>query len=123
MKANRAWVAARGWPLFREPWESDVHLLQQVRLPLNESQHEFEEAIKLLAKLMSHAINEKEVGKLLLEKVPNEKGISKLRRLLTQLGYAHIDRDIGYLRRIQELRSKVSAHLKGGDYEAALTKT
>jgi hypothetical protein len=31
-------------------------------------------------------------------------------------------RDIAYLRRVQELRSKVTAHLKGSDYEKALTR-
>jgi hypothetical protein len=49
-------------------------------------------------------------------------GISKLERLLTAEAYPHATRDTAYLRRIQELRSKVTAHLKGSDYEKALTR-
>jgi hypothetical protein len=121
-RANQAWAAKFGWPLFREPRESDTYMLQQLRLPLNDSQNEFEEAIQLLAKLMSDAINEKEVQKLLPDKIENEKGISKLERLLTAEAYPQVTRDIAYLRRVQELRSKVTAHLKGNDYEKALTR-
>src|SRR5262249_45430476 len=102
--------------------ESDTYMLQQLRLPLNDSQNEFEEAIQLLSKLMSDAINEKEVQKLLPNKIENEKGISKLERLLTAESYPQATRDITYLRRVQELRSKVTAHLKGSDYEKSLTR-
>ncbi|WP_432521486.1 hypothetical protein [Kineococcus sp. SYSU DK006] len=121
-RANQAWFAAFGWPLFREPKEADVYLLQRLRLPLNDSNGEFESAIELLAKLMSDAINEKEVSKLLPDKIPNEKGISKLERLLQLRGYPQVERDISYLRRVQELRSKLTAHLKGRDSEAVLAK-
>ncbi len=121
-RSNQAWVEKYGWPLFREPKESDAYMLQQVRLPLNDSQNEFEEPINLLAKLMSDAINEKELQKYLPDKIKDEKGISKLERLLKAKGYPPVTRDIDYLRRVQELRSKVTAHLKGSDYEKVLTK-
>lgn len=121
-QANEAWFTKYAWPLFREPKESDAYMLQQVRLPLNDSENEFEEPIKLLAKLMSDAINEKEIQKLLPDRIKDEKSISKFERLLKAEGYPQVTRDIGYLRRVQELRSKVSAHLKGSDYEKVLTK-
>lgn len=121
-KANDLHAERYGWPLFREPKESDVYLLQQLRLPLNDSQNEFEEALKLLAKLMSDAMNEKEVQKQLTERVEGDKGISKLARYLAASGYPEVTRDIAYLRKVQELRSRVTAHLKGSDYEKALTK-
>ena len=121
-RANQAWFTKYGWPLFREPKESDAYMLQQVRLPLNDSENEFEESIKLLAKLMSDAINEKEVQKLLPDRIEDEKSISKFERLLKAEGYPQVTRDIGYLRRVQELRSKVTAHLKGSDHERILTK-
>jgi hypothetical protein len=120
--ATRAWTARYGWPLFREPNESDIFLLQQLRVPLNDTQNEFEEAIKLLGKLMSDALNESSIGKALPNRIDDEKGISKFERFLTVEGYPHVERDIKHLRRVQELRSKVSAHLKGRDYEKVLTK-
>lgn len=76
----------------------------------------------VLAKLMSDALNEGPIGKALATKVPDEKGISKFERFLTTEGYPHVERDITYLRRVQELRSRVSAHLKGSDYQTMLTK-
>lgn len=108
--------------MFRDLKESDVNLLQQLRLPLNDGQNEFEDSIKVLAKLMSDALNEASIGKALSTKIPNEKGISKFERFLTAEGYPHVARDIAYLRKVQELRSKVTAHLKGGDYQAMLAK-
>lgn len=122
VRANQAWSGAFGWPLFREPKEDDVYLLQRLRLPLNDSHGEFSEAIQLLAKLMSDAINEKEVQRLLPDRIEGEKGISKLERLLKLKEYPEADRDISFLRRVQELRSKVAAHLKGSDYERALER-
>ena len=91
-------------------------------MPLNGTHNEFEEAIKLLGKLMSDALNESEIGKALPSRIDGEKGISKFERFLIRQGYPHVERDIKYLRRLQELRSKVSAHLKGRDYEKALTQ-
>jgi hypothetical protein len=120
--ATRAWATRYGWALFREPKDSDVFLLQQLRVPLNDTQNEFEQAIKLLGKLMSDALNEAAIGKALPDRIDNEKGISKFERFLTLEGYPHVGRDIKYLRRVQELRSKVSAHLKGQDYQKFLTK-
>lgn len=120
--ANRAWEARYGWSIFREPKQSDIYLLQQLRMPLNDTEHEFEEAIKLLGKLLSDALNESSIGKALPDKVADQKGISKLERFFILEGYPHTVRDIQYLRRVQELRSKVSAHLKGQDYDKVLTK-
>jgi hypothetical protein len=120
--ATKAWEARYGWPLFRELKQSDVYLLQQLRVPLNDTQNEFEEAIKLLGKLMSDALNESSIGKALPNRIENEKGISKLERFLTLEDYPNVERDIKYLRRVQELRSKVSAHLKGRDYDSVLAK-
>lgn len=119
---TKAWEGRYGWRLFRDLKESDVHLLQQLRLPLNDGQNEFEDSIKVLAKLMSDALNEGAIGKALGTKIPDEKGISKFERFLTAEGYPHVARDIAYLRKVQELRSKVTAHLKGGDYQAMLAR-
>ena len=119
---TEAWEDKYGWRLFRDLKESDVYLLQQLRLPLNDGQNEFEESIKVLAKLMSDALNERPIARALGTKVADEKGISKFERFLTAEGYPHVARDIAYLRKIQELRSKVTAHLKGGDYQAMLAK-
>ncbi len=76
----------------------------------------------LLAKLMSDALNEPEIQKQLPTKNPDEKGIGKFERFLTVRAYPQVQRDIAYLRKVQELRSKLTAHRKGSDYEKVLSK-
>lgn len=116
------WQEYEGWALFREPVGSDADLLQQLRIPLSESQTEFEDSIGILAKLLTDGLNDKEIQNRLPSRVNNEKSIGKLERWLRQEGYEHVDRDIKLLRDIQTLRSRIAAHRKGSDYEQTLTK-
>lgn len=55
-----------------------------------------------------------------MPKVANEKGIGKLERFLHAAGYAEVDRDVGLLRRIQNLRSRIAAHTSGSGGQAFL---
>jgi hypothetical protein len=119
---SESWSARYGWDLFRKPEEADAGLLQRLRLPLDESQAEFEASIRIMTQLCVDAINEAEIQSLLPDRRDNEKGIAKLKRWLEQEGYPHVDRDIQFLRNLQEARSKVTAHRKGSDYEKTLTK-
>lgn len=116
------WHEYEGWALFREPVGSDANLLQQLRIPLSESQTEFEDSIGILAKLLTDGLNDKEIQDRLPSRINNEKSIGKLERWLRQEGYEHVDRDIKLLRDIQTLRSRIAAHRKGSDYEQTLTK-
>jgi hypothetical protein len=58
---------------------------------------------------------EKELG----GSLKDEKRISKFERWLSRNGYPHVDRDV---RRLQLLRSKVTAHRKGSDHDKFLRK-
>lgn len=116
------WRKQEGWPLFREPTGPDVNLLQQLRIPLSESNTEFEESIAILAKLLIDGLNDKEIQSRLSSRVKDEKSIAKLERWMRQEGYEHVDRDIKLLRDVQTLRSRGAAHRKGSDYEQTLEK-
>jgi hypothetical protein len=70
-----------------------------------------------LAKVLVDALNESRLQKLLGSRIPNEKGISKLKRWLEKEGYPDSDRDIELLQQVQRLRSRAAAHRKGSDYE------
>jgi hypothetical protein len=118
----KAWEAKHGWDLFRKPQDADAGLLQRLRLPLNDSQAEFEASIRIMAQLMCDAINEAEIGSRLADRIAGEKGISKLERWLRQESYFYVERDIKFLRNLQELRSKVTAHRKGSDHQKTLSK-
>ncbi|MFD5092779.1 hypothetical protein ACFWMR_19415 [Amycolatopsis thailandensis] len=116
------WEPHFGWRLFKQPAEADTGLLQRLRLPLDNSQAEFEGAVAILTKLFVDALATKSIQLLLAEKVENEGSISKLSRWMTQEGYPYVDRDIAFLRSLQEVRSKAVAHWKGNDYEKTMTK-
>jgi hypothetical protein len=108
--------------LFREPKGPDTNLLQQLRIPLSESNTEFEDSVGILAKLLTDGLNDKEIQSRLPSRVKDEKSIAKLQRWMRQEGYEHVDRDIKLLRDIQTLRSRGTAHRKGSDYEQTLEK-
>ena len=108
-----SWEQAWGWRLHRKPNGTDKQIIQRLRIPLNETDAEFEAQLLGLAKLLIDFLNEAAIGNKLL-KVANEKGIGKFQRFLKDAGYEEIDRDIALLRRIQNLRSRIAAHT-GGD--------
>jgi hypothetical protein len=116
------WKKQEGWALFREPTGPDANLLQQLRVPLNESQTEFEGSLAILAKLLTDGLNDMEIKRRLRSPRKGEKSIARFERWLRQEGYEYADRDIKLLRDIQTLRSKAAAHRKGSDYETTLDR-
>jgi hypothetical protein len=119
---GKAWTEAAGFPLLREPAGPDRSLPDRLRIPLSDSNTEFEEAVRILAKILCDALNDKELARRLPDKIPKEQSISKLERWLTAESYPHTQRDVAFLRRLQALRSKTAAHLKGSAYDQDLAK-
>ena len=115
-----SWRDFFGWDLFLEPEEADAGLLQRLRVPLDQSQAEFEASIRILTQLLVDAINERQIQSLLPDRRKDEKGISKFQRWLEQEGYPYVERDIGFVRRLQKARSEVTAHRKGSTYQKTL---
>jgi hypothetical protein len=118
-RAVEEWSKTWGWSLFRKPVSSDANLVKEVRVPLNETPGEFEGQILRLCKLLVDLLNEKGLAQY-LDKAHDEKGISKLERFLQAQGYECTQQDIGFLRRLQKLRTKLVAHSKGSEYESLL---
>ena len=118
---NEKWHKNWGWDLYRKPSGSDTQIIKRVHIPLNDSDTEFESQLLNMAKLLVDLLNERDIAKD-LQKVPNEKGISKLERFLRKANYANTNRDISLLRRIQELRSHIAAHTLGSSGHALLLK-
>jgi len=116
------WPRVAGYPLLRELSVPDRALPQQLRVPLNGSQNEFEEVVRILAKLLCDALDDKAIQRRLPTKVNDEKSIAKLERLLAAEGYPDTERDIALLRRLQALRSQTAAHLKGSTYDKELVR-
>lgn len=75
------------------------------------------EGVALLERALTvDSLNQDRLGPLLPIKISGEQSIGRLERWLIQEGYAHVNRDVGILRRLQRLRSKAAAHRKGSDY-------
>lgn len=119
---NREWEAKFGWKLFLPPHKADSHLIKTLRVPISESQVEFEQQALTLARLLVDFINEADIGSQLKTHVDHEKGISKFGRWLIQEGFDATVLVISTLRRIQRLRTKMSAHRKGSDFEKILSE-
>ena len=117
---NKEWSEQFGWSLFKTLEPADEHVLQRLRVPLNDSQPEFENQIMGLAKVLVDALDVKALQERLPNRIKDEKSIGKLKRWLQQEDYSLAERDIAFLRRLQLLRSRLAAHLTGSDYEELL---
>lgn len=114
------WEANKNWHFFKKLHKADEHVLLRLRIPLNESQSEFEDQIMNLTKLLIDSLNEAQLLKELGDKVEDEKGIAKLERWLIKNNFPETPRYINYLQRLQRLRSKLTAHTKGSSYQKFL---
>jgi hypothetical protein len=72
---NKKWKAKYGWSLFRELSSEDFHFFQNLRVPLNNSQSEFDLQILTLAKVLIDALNENKIEKNISPSPDTRKGI------------------------------------------------
>lgn len=120
IKLNKAWKEHFGWDLFKPLDEGDKYIFSQIRIPFSDSQPEFDNLILNLTKVLIDSLNEKAIGKEIIVE-PDMAGITKLERWLQTHEYTNCLEHIQFLRDLQELRSKGTAHRKGKEYNK-LTK-
>lgn len=118
----RDWEGVHGWQLFRAPAVGDSHLLNTVRIPVTNSQPEFDEQIGNLAKLLVDCLNERELTARAGVLEEGAKGITKLEGFLEETQFPDREGIIQLLRDLQTLRSTGSAHLKGSAYEKVIAR-
>ena len=119
---NEHWENAQGWPLFLPPGRGDEHLIETIRVPINNSQAELDTQVLNLSKLLVDSLNEKEIEKRAGKGEPDEKGITKFERFLKQTKFSGVISVVELFRNIQTLRSTGSGHRKGSDYEKILAR-
>lgn len=112
---NTAWEKKIGWPLFNPLAEGDEYNLENIRIPLSESQEEFDQQVLALNKTIVDSLNEKKIGKD-ITLTDNMKGISKFEEWLKVKGVTGYEQHISFLRDLQTLRSTGTGHRKGKDY-------
>lgn len=111
-------VKTSGWRFFIPLHQKDLHFFTGLRLLAKDNQAEFDSQLLSLTKVLIDSLNEKEIAKRAESIEPNEKGISKLGKMLTSCGLSGFEQNIKFLRVLQDLRSKSAAHRKGSSYDA-----
>lgn len=110
--------ARYGYDLFLPLRAGDLHFFKNIRRPLNEDSHEFDQIIICLSKSLNDSIN---IGELKKQFLGVKFGINLLEQLLLR-DYGQSWNIPATLRAVQEFRSKGVAHRKGSDYQKLFKK-
>jgi hypothetical protein len=116
------WSNKYGWLLFLTPSPGDSHLLDTVRIPVTNSQTEFDEQIGCITKLLIDSLNERELSAHAGPFEEGAKGIAKFDRFLGKTDFPERAYLVQLLRDLQALRSSGSAHRKGSAYDKITAK-
>lgn len=111
----KQWNEKYGWDLYLPLSAEDQYNLTQIRIPLGESQPEFDQLVLSLVKVLIDSLNEKQLI------IPGDvqtdiKGISKLEKWIKSNEAVGYENHIKFLRDLQKLRSTGSGHRKGKEY-------
>ncbi len=107
-----------GWSLLLPLEPDDTYHLQNIRVPANDEQRDFDELVLGLTKILIDSLNEKQLNAL----IPREQekslrgSISRLEAALAACGVDDASEHLSFLRKLQNLRSTGSAHRKGDKY-------
>lgn len=113
-----------GWPLLLPLDAQDEFHIQRLRVPSTDEQHEFDELVLSLSKILIDSLNQNKISKLISDHgrdVPVG-SIAMLEDLLTTYGLKNGDQHVAFMRLIQSLRSSGMAHRKGSRYRDILIK-
>lgn len=113
------WSKKFQWDLFLPLSVDDEYNFNGLHLPITKSQEEFDHLVLSLVKTIIDSLNEKKIVEQLHD-ASNVKGsISKLERWFSELMLPNYQKQIKFLRELQELRSSGTGHRKGHNYEKA----
>lgn len=118
---KRKWNQSLKWDLFLELSEGDKYNFEHLRIPISNSQVEFDGLVLSLVKTIIDSLNEKELKNQISEK--ELKGSIKiLEKFFEEQGIVNFESHIKFLRNLQELRSAGTGHRKGKNYDKVCRK-
>lgn len=121
---NADWQKKYRWCFFKELSEADKYNFCNVRIPLSESQEEFDQQVLSLVKVLIDSINVKEITKTI--SISGEEhidgSINVLERWFEEKGVEGYTDHVKFLRNLQELRSSGTGHRKGKNYDKIINK-
>lgn len=111
-----------GWQLLLPLEIGDEHHLERLRTSPTNEQHDFDELILSLTKILIDSLNEKALNKLIpaSDREENPKGITRLDSALKTCNVVDGEDYITFLRQLQDLRSSGTVHRKGRKYIKAV---
>ena len=106
-----------GWTFFKDLKDDDAYNFTTLRIPLRESQEEFDELVLHLIKVLIDSLNEEEIEKQITSKDKIQGGINKLEKWFDERKLSNYANQIKFLRNLQNLRSTGTGHRKGKQYQ------
>lgn len=111
-----------GWNFLAELADEDVHHLRSMRIPATDEQKDFDDLVLSLTRILIDYLNEKELKGLSKPGgVDLPSGISLLEKVFKDHQLDDAQEHITFLRDLQRLRSKGSAHRKGTEYRKLIS--
>ena len=114
---QKKWFKKFGWYLLKPLVKDDEHFYQSLRIPLTNDQHEFDQQVLALTKILIDSLNEKELKKSITKIPLKPEGITKFEEFLKLNKLTDFIDHISFLRNLQYLRSSGVGHRKGKKYK------
>jgi hypothetical protein len=119
---QRLWFKKYSWHPFKPLVDTEQYLFKSLRVPLNDGQHEFDNQLLALTKLLVESINDQEIVNLLGSNLEGgERGIAKLEKFFIFKNVQGYEQHITFLKNIWKLRS-LTTHRKGQNYAQEATR-
>ncbi|MDX9988533.1 hypothetical protein [Thiothrix unzii] len=119
-KFNTDWKLKFNWHLFKPLSDGDSYLFTHLRIPVNESQAEFDYQVLTLIKILIDSLNEEAMNSyIVLSEGEKIRGIKKFDAFLRvqEISDDQVSNVIGFFRNLQELRSSSVGHRKSKNYQ------
>lgn len=114
---NECFEDKYGWKLFLPLHADDEYNLKCLRIPLCNSQPEFDLLVLSLTKILIDSLNEKSIVGQFTSQQELTGSISKIEGWFKELTIEGYEQQIKFLRNLQQLRSCCTGHRKGKGYE------
>ena len=109
-----------GWQLLLPLSTGDQYHLQNIRVPSHDEQPDFDGLVLGLTKILIDSLNEEKLNTLIADE--NIRGsLSRLEAVLNARDVSNVSEHVGFLRKLQRLRSSGSSHRKGHKYKMAIS--
>ena len=109
---QKQWLNKYGWPFFKTLNQADEYRFTSLRIPLANTQQEFDQQVETLAIVLIDAINKSEFDKLLIGQEPPDRQIQSLELFCKTYKIKGYEGHLEFLHTFYRLRSQGASHRK-----------